>query len=108
MNWTAKGSAWIFLAVVGALVALPTADAQQPAPKADKPRQLDVEHKPWKGDFDAMLERRTIRVLVPYSRSLYYLDKGRERGLTAELVRDFERYVNRKYAKQLGKRPLTV
>ena len=27
---------------------------------------------------------------------------------TAELVRDFERWVNKKYAKQLGKRPLTV
>ena len=55
-----------------------------------------------------MLERRIIRVLVPYSRTLYFIDKGRERGITAELVRDFERYVNQKYAKQLGKRPLTV
>jgi membrane-bound lytic murein transglycosylase MltF len=33
---------------------------------------------------------------------------GHERGITAELVRDFERYLNRKYAAQLGKRPLTV
>ena len=55
-----------------------------------------------------MLERRTIRVYAPYSRSLYFIDKGRERGLGAELVRDFERWVNQKYAKQLGKRPLTV
>ena len=47
-------------------------------------------------------------MLVPYSRTLYYNDKGRERGLTAELVRDFERYINQKYAKQLGKRPITV
>jgi membrane-bound lytic murein transglycosylase MltF len=55
-----------------------------------------------------MLERRVIRVAAPYSRSLYFNDKGRERGLSAELVRDFERYLNQKYAKQLGKRPLTV
>ena len=55
-----------------------------------------------------MLERRIIRVLVPYSRTLYTVDKGHERGLTAELVREFERYVNKSYAKQLGKRPLTV
>ena len=47
-------------------------------------------------------------MLVPYSRTLYYVDKGRERGLTAELVRDYERYLNQEYAKQLGKRPLTV
>lgn len=49
-----------------------------------------------------------IRVYSPYSRSLYYVDKGRERGLGAELVRDFERWVNQTCAQQLGKRPLTV
>ena len=71
-------------------------------------RQLTVANKPWTGDFDQMLERRMIRVYAPYGRSLYYIDKGRERGIAAELVRDFERWVNQKYAKQLGKRPLTV
>lgn len=55
-----------------------------------------------------MLERRLIRVLIPYSRTLYFSDKGRERGITAENVRDFERYLNKKYAKPLGKRPLTI
>jgi len=73
-----------------------------------KLRQLSLENKRWKGDFDQMLERRVIRVLVPYSRTLYFVDKGRERGITADLVCDFERYINKKYAKQLGKRPLTV
>jgi len=43
------------------------------------------------GDFDAMLERRMIRIAAPYSRSLFYLDKGRERGIGAELVRDIAR-----------------
>ena len=71
-------------------------------------RQLAIANKPWTGDFDQMLERRMIRVYTPYGRSLYYIDKGRERGIAAELVRDFERWVNQKYAKQLGKRPLTV
>ena len=67
-----------------------------------------IANKEWKGDFDAMLNRRMIRVAVPYSRSLYYNDMGRERGLSAELVRDFERWLNKKYAKRLGKRPLTI
>ena len=75
---------------------------------AAQPRHLSLPSKTWKGDFDQMLDRRVVRVLVPYSRTLYYNDKGRERGLTAEIARDFERYVNQKYAKQLGKRPLTV
>lgn len=73
-----------------------------------KPRGLNLANKPRTGDFDVMLKSRVIRVLVPYSRTLYFSDKGRERGLTAELVRDFERYLNKKYADQLGKRPLTV
>ena len=83
-------------------------DVSPPAKVAAKPRQLNLAAKPWTGDFDAMVERRMIRVLVPPSRTLYYNDKGRERGITAELVRDFERYINQTYAKQLGKRPITV
>ncbi len=88
----------------------PTVDADAAAAPAEVStvRQLNLENRPWKGDFDAMLERRMIRALVPYSRTLYFTDKGRERGLSAELLRDFERYINRKYAKQLGKRPLTL
>jgi len=94
------------------------AQAQQPAKAGTPPstgaagdaaaRHLKIASKPFTGDFDGMLERRTIRIYAPYSRSLYFVDKGRERGLGAELVRDFERWVNQKYAKQLGKRPLTV
>jgi membrane-bound lytic murein transglycosylase MltF len=71
-------------------------------------RKLEISNKPWTGDFNQMLERRMIRVLVPYSRTLYFNDKGHERGITADTVRDFERWVNKKYAKILGKRPLTV
>jgi membrane-bound lytic murein transglycosylase MltF len=94
------------LAAAMILYAAP-AGAQQEAASA-KPRQLSLANEPWTGDFDGMLERRAIRVLVPYSRTLYYVDKGHERGITAELVREFERYVNKRYAKQLGKRPVTV
>jgi len=71
-------------------------------------RQMDITFKPWTGDFDQMLKRRMIRVLVPYSRSLYFNDKGRERGIAAENIRDFERWINKKYAKKLRKRPVTV
>src|SRR5579871_3338707 len=83
--------------------ATPSAPASAPAA-----RHMDLTNKPWTGDFDAMLDRRLIRVLVPYSRTLYVNDQGHERGLTAGLVRDFERYVNKKYQSTLGNRPLTV
>ena len=55
-----------------------------------------------------MVERRLVRVPVPYSRTLYYNDKGRERGIIADTIRDFEHYINKKHAKDLGKRPITV
>ena len=97
-------------AAAGALLVLAAAGApaQQAAKDAPKARALPTEAKPWKGDFDGMIARRHIRVLVPYSRTLYYNDKGRERGFTADHVRDFEQYINKKYAKALGKRPITV
>ena len=89
-----------------------SAPAQAPAASAAAPaataRALPIESREWKGDFDGMLERRHIRVLVPYSRSLFYNDKGRERGISAELARAFEQYLNKKYASQLGKRPITL
>ncbi|WP_310634174.1 transglycosylase SLT domain-containing protein [Paraburkholderia sp.] len=75
---------------------------------ASAPRGIDLTNKPWRGDFDAMLERRVIRVLVPFSRTLYFNDRGHERGLTADFVRDFDRYINKTYADRLGKRPITV
>jgi membrane-bound lytic murein transglycosylase MltF len=79
-----------------------------PAAKAEPLRQLHLTSEPWTGDFDKMLERRLIRIHVPYSRSLYFVDRGRERGIAAEVIRDFERHLNARYAKELGKRPLTI
>jgi membrane-bound lytic murein transglycosylase MltF len=81
----------------------------QPTPTT-KPaaRYVDIRKRSWTGDFDGMLKRRLIRVLVPYSRSLYFNDKGRERGIIAENVRDFERWINKKYTKNRGKRTISV
>ncbi|MGE5129194.1 MAG: transglycosylase SLT domain-containing protein [Sphingomonadaceae bacterium] len=104
------------LVALGLGWSVPAAHAKAAADAGSKPqnaaspgaRRLSLTSKPWKGDFDGMLERRVIRFYVPYSRSLYFIDKGRERGIAAYLIRNFERWVNKKYAKQLGKRPLTV
>jgi membrane-bound lytic murein transglycosylase MltF len=70
--------------------------------------ELTTEATAWTGDFDGMLERRRIRVLVPFSRSLFFNDRGRERGISADTVRGFEAWLNEKYAKQLRNRPITV
>jgi membrane-bound lytic murein transglycosylase MltF len=97
-------------ALVLTSVASTSSAEQTQAKPADKKaaRQLDFYNKPLSDDFDPMLERRVIRVLVPYSRTLYFNDKGRERGISADLIRAFERWINKKYAKTLGKRPITI
>jgi len=38
-----------------------------------------LENQPWIGDFDQMAEKRQIRVLVAFSKTFYFLDRGRQR-----------------------------
>ncbi|MFZ0611431.1 MAG: transporter substrate-binding domain-containing protein, partial [Desulfobacterales bacterium] len=52
--------------------------------------------KKWLGDFNAMVKERRIRVLVAYSKTYYFLDRGQQRGATYEVVKEFEKYVNKK------------
>ena len=49
----------------------------------------------WTGDFDGMTERRVIRALVPYSKTFYFLDGATQRGLEYELLKEFEKYINK-------------
>jgi membrane-bound lytic murein transglycosylase MltF len=96
--------------ILASAVAWPAAQqAQSPQPSTSSQRALPTDSflKPWKGDFDAMLKQRRVRVLAPYSRTFYFNELGRERGYSADLVRVVEKYLNTKLAAQLGKRPLT-
>lgn len=59
--------------------------------------------RPWTGDLDGMLNRRTIRILVPYSKTLFFIDKGRQFGVEAELGRQLETWLNKRHKfKTLG------
>ena len=74
-----------------ALLSIPAAAETDSAPE----RSL-LEMKPWIGDFDGMAKRRTIRALVVYSKTFYFLDQGRQRGAIYELLKQFEKLVNKK------------
>jgi len=50
---------------------------------------------PSSGDLDAMRARRTIRLLVTFSRTNYFLDRGRQLGATYEAGHAFEEFVNK-------------
>ena len=94
------------LAVLVAVGAIGFGCAKKPASETTTTASTDS--KGWTGDFDGMLERRNIRVLAPYSRSLFFVENGKEHGLTADLARDFETYLNQKHATELGGRPITI
>jgi ABC-type amino acid transport substrate-binding protein len=51
----------------------------------------------WTGDFSAMLKRRTLRILVPYSKTLFFVDRGRQMGVVAEYGRALEDRINARY-----------
>ncbi len=44
----------------------------------------------WTGDYDQLAERRFLRVLVPFSRTLYYLDGPEQKGIAYEALLQLE------------------
>ncbi|MBL4599481.1 MAG: transporter substrate-binding domain-containing protein [Rhizobiaceae bacterium] len=50
---------------------------------------------PWKGDLAEMRKRKFIRVLVPYSRIILFMDKNQFRGTAVEALRAFDKQLNK-------------
>ena len=48
------------------------------------------------GDLDQMIAKRRIRVLLVYSKTFYFIDRGRQRGITYDFMRAFEDDLNRR------------
>ena len=68
-----------------------SAAAPEPAPL---PTVLDQVIEPHTGDLPEMLERRQIRALVSVDRTHFFFDRGAQRGITADALAQFERWVN--------------
>ena len=68
-------------------------------PSADEPITIDAQRIVWKGDLDAMIQRRIVRVLLPYNKTLYFLDKGGQQcGLMYDMMTEFEQNLNKQIA----------
>ena len=48
------------------------------------------------GDFDEMADNLTIRALVVYSKTFYFVDRGHQYGLSYEALKGFETFLNKK------------
>src|SRR6478609_725439 len=73
-------------------------EAQSPTQKGRTGLDLATVLTPWTGDLDGMQKRRTIRVLTGYSKTLYFIDKGTERGTAADQGRLLETELNKTLA----------
>jgi len=80
--------------LVGILVVLAgewtAAAAQQPLAGA-----AHILPKPNTGDLDAMQKLRLVRILVPFSKTIYFLDKGRQFGTAVEFGTALEQVLNK-------------
>src|SRR5262249_12301744 len=62
----------------------------QSAKTADENAMALPIYPPSTGDFDEMKRARLVRIIVPFSKTIYFIDKGMERGTAAEAGREFE------------------
>ncbi len=60
----------------------------------------------WPGDFSEIMDRRLVRVLVNQSHTSFFFDGPTAKGVVAELLREFEKDLNRRI--KVGKRPFHV
>ena len=70
------------------------------------PEKSNTLLQPDRSSFEQMVEKRLIRVLVAYNQTNFFLDRGRARGIVAEALEQFEKYLNDQL--KLGTRPLDV
>ena len=86
----------IALAVATATAALAQSSREDTRVFHDDVHELQVGTRQRKGDFDGMKKRRIIRALVPYSKTFYYVEKGRQRGISYEVFQALEDDLNKK------------
>jgi len=87
------GMVRLVLAMVVGLAGATLAAGQQ----AESPRLIEKHVI----DLGAMKERRIVRVLVPYSKTIYFIDKGRQFGTAVEFGLALEKYLNTDRKKQI-------
>jgi hypothetical protein len=76
----------------------PKEELPPPAYESELPAEVrNIIDKPDTGDFDGMVERRTIRAGVTYNRTHYFVDKGVQRGVAYEYLKLFEDELNKKF-----------
>ncbi len=48
----------------------------------------------WTGDYPVLADKRVVRLLVVYSKTFYFVDKGQQRGITYDMGMELEKLLN--------------
>jgi membrane-bound lytic murein transglycosylase MltF len=87
-----------FFAVVACLAATAVTDAHQAPPQplgqGGMTPALSLINAKWIGDYDGMLKRRRVRILTPYSKTHYFIDKGVQYGIVYDAGVRLEQSIN--------------
>jgi membrane-bound lytic murein transglycosylase MltF len=59
--------------------------------------------KPWTGDLEGMVERGMIRIAIPVGLTTYFLDGPNQKGITYDLVVQFEQFLRKRLGKQASR-----
>lgn len=86
----------LFLAALGqpSEAAAETEVPQNPSTGESLPTEFENIWTPWTGDYDAIVERRVLRVLTPYGGYQFYYENGQPRGATWEMLVKLETWIN--------------
>lgn len=81
---------------------------QKEKPAEPEPSRVVTDPHPWTGDLDGMRDRQEIRILVPYSKTLFFYDKNKEMGVVHDLGVSLEKWTNQQSSPEPGKRGVKV
>ena len=114
---------WLALAAIAALsvacvsktgdtdetpVARAAVEAPETVAEIDDPWLRPGQVAEWTGDLDGMIERGFVRVLTPPSRTHYFVDGARERGIVAEYADALEAMLNKRVDKRDAVRVIAI
>jgi membrane-bound lytic murein transglycosylase MltF len=57
--------------------------------------------EPFTGDFDEIAERGYLRVLVPFSKTFYFIDNGVQRGTAVDMTTELGKFLEKKHGKKV-------
>ena len=102
LNKTFLIVALVLLVICAGLVFWPAGHKLPIAQHSEQQRIEQVEMAlplpaPSTDDLDQMLERRLVRILVPFNKIFYFLDQGQARGIVHDLGMELQKWLTRRY-----------